>query len=44
MKGVLRGRGQSKREFEPVAVGKVCFEGMKQLKRGLDVVVLGEIK
>ena len=42
MKCVLRAWGQLKRGFEVLALGEMCFQGIR-LKRGFEVLALGEI-
>ena len=41
MKYVLSALGELKRVLEVLALGDMCFEGMEQLKRGFEVLVLG---
>ena len=42
MKYVLRAWGQLKRWCEVLALGEMCFQGIR-LKRGFEVLALGEM-
>ena len=43
MKYVLRAWGQLKRGFEVLALGEICFEGMRGLEKGFEVLALCEM-
>ena len=43
MKYVLRAWGELRRGFEVVALGEMCFHGMRAVLRGFEVLALGEI-
>ena len=43
MKCVLRAWGQLKRGFEVLALGEMCFQGMRAAEKGLQVLALGEV-
>ena len=43
MKCVFMAWSQSKRGFEVLALGEMCFEGMRAVGKGLQVLALGEM-